>query len=83
MHQTPVTAETMIGRDTTPDAGRLADGLGTALDDAQRLIRSMKSTKRSPPPTHRLRVERLRLQPGSRGRQAGAPGTGGAIRVRS
>jgi hypothetical protein len=47
------------------------------------LIRSMKSTKRSPPPTHRLGVERLRLQPGSRGRQAGAPGTGGAIRVRS
>ena len=48
------------------NADRLADGLGTALDDAQRLIRSMKPTKRSPPPTHRLRVERLRLQPGSR-----------------
>jgi len=34
------------------NADRLADGLGTALDDAQRLIRSMKPTKRSPPPTH-------------------------------
>lgn len=45
--------------------------------------RSMTPTKRSPPPTHRVRVERLRLQRGSRARHAGAPGTGGAIRVRS